>query len=275
MFNNFDTANSYDQQYILQAYADEYYRRDISRKIRKVFQVKADNGILKTILSYGYKRIDGMVIIDKEAEPVIREIFNRILQGESTADIAEDFNKRKIPTCKYEMGLSKKKTIWTSGTIRKILNNDFYLGKREVLKSSKSPLTYYHPAYFDFDYISNVRSKLVKKPRKDIDNLRLGKMIYYGNSKNAMAYKETKYTKKYVDHASTFKIKTSLLHELIFSEVREFIKLIKTNQNQFKEISLKYFKENKLSATRMECEQEIKKLEKKLAQYASNIWKEI
>jgi len=70
----------------------------------------------------GYRLIDGknLEIIDTEAE-LVRWIFDRYLAGCSTAWIAEEMNRQKIPT-------ARNHGVWHEQTIRKILANEKYVG---------------------------------------------------------------------------------------------------------------------------------------------------
>ena len=70
----------------------------------------------------GYRLVDGknLEIVDTEAE-IIRWIFDQYLAGFSTAWIAKEMTKRRIPT-------SWNRGIWHEQTIRKILGNEKYIG---------------------------------------------------------------------------------------------------------------------------------------------------
>ena len=71
---------------------NEWYLRDISRKIRQALQVRASAGLpLTTIVPYGYTRSPEdkhKWVIDEEAAAVVRRIFRMALQGKGVAEIA-------------------------------------------------------------------------------------------------------------------------------------------------------------------------------------------
>ena len=70
----------------------------------------------------GYRLVGGknLEIVDTEAE-IIRWIFDQYLAGFSTAWIAKEMTRRRIPT-------SWDRGIWHEQTIRKILGNEKYIG---------------------------------------------------------------------------------------------------------------------------------------------------
>lgn len=69
---------------------------------------------------YGYDNINGeMVIVPKQAE-VVQHIFADILAGKSTNTIAQELNKRGVPT--------KKGGKWAGSTISGIISNEKYIG---------------------------------------------------------------------------------------------------------------------------------------------------
>jgi site-specific DNA recombinase len=59
---------------------------------------------------YGYDNVDGEMVVNKFQAKIVRLIFSEILAGKGTNKIADDLNRRKIPT--------KKGGRWTSTTIR-------------------------------------------------------------------------------------------------------------------------------------------------------------
>ncbi len=85
--------------------------------IRRRFQ----NGTYKiSYPPYGYDNVDGEMVVNKSQAKIVRLIFTEILAGKGTSKIADDLNKRKIPT--------KKGGRWTSTTIRGMVGNEKYTG---------------------------------------------------------------------------------------------------------------------------------------------------
>lgn len=69
---------------------------------------------------YGYTNNKGIIEIVPEEAEIVKEIFNLILQGESTASIANVLNNKKVKT--------KRNSKWSASTIRGIVKNEKYIG---------------------------------------------------------------------------------------------------------------------------------------------------
>ena len=69
---------------------------------------------------YGYKNIDGRMVVDDEQAKVVRVMFAEMLSGKSPGDIAAELMARGVP--------AKRGGRWTSTTIRGILTNEKYVG---------------------------------------------------------------------------------------------------------------------------------------------------
>ncbi len=71
--------------------------------------------------SYGYKTgEDGRFAIDETTAPIVREIFRRVADGDAYIEIAEDLNKRGIPT--------RSGGAWGKSSFQTILHNERYIG---------------------------------------------------------------------------------------------------------------------------------------------------
>lgn len=85
--------------------------------IQKRFQ----NGTYKIACSpYGYNAVDGELVVNEQQAETVRLIFAEILSGKSLQKIADDLNRRNIP--------SKKGGRWTATTIRGMVGNEKYIG---------------------------------------------------------------------------------------------------------------------------------------------------
>ena len=69
---------------------------------------------------YGYDNVDGEMVVNKSQAKIVPFIFAEILSGKGTHKIANELNRRKIPT--------KKGGRWTSTTIRGMVSNEKYTG---------------------------------------------------------------------------------------------------------------------------------------------------
>lgn len=110
---------------------NEYYVMESSKKIRNVYKEKIKNGEFVSKVSYGYILKNSFTpIIDEKKAEIVRKIFALCLDGKSTLDIAKILNKNEIPT--------SENSKWTSGSVRGILKNEQYTGKRISLKYTKN-----------------------------------------------------------------------------------------------------------------------------------------
>jgi DNA invertase Pin-like site-specific DNA recombinase len=69
---------------------------------------------------YGYDAVDGKLIVNKAQAEIVRFIFTEILSGKGTQKIADELNRRGVPT--------KRNVIWGSTTIRGMASNEKYTG---------------------------------------------------------------------------------------------------------------------------------------------------
>ena len=69
---------------------------------------------------YGYDWDGEQMVINPEQAAVVKEIFAALLSGKGTRDIADDLNRRGVP--------SKRGGRWTATTIRGMLSNEKYVG---------------------------------------------------------------------------------------------------------------------------------------------------
>lgn len=83
-----------------------------------------DGSYKQAILPYGYKRVEGRVLICREEADLVREIFSMTLQGMGVPRIARELNRRK-----------EKK--WNERTIAAMIKNHFYVGDTIYQKSYK------------------------------------------------------------------------------------------------------------------------------------------
>ena len=75
----------------------------------------------KRTLPYGYMIRNGEITIDRNAEKIIKEIFQAYLDGMSFGKIADEMTYRGID---YYDG----KTTWNKLMVKRILESKFYLG---------------------------------------------------------------------------------------------------------------------------------------------------
>ena len=129
---------------------NEYYARDISRKIRSTFQSKGKSGkhLTGTVI-YGYlwNEARDQWLVDPEAADVVKRIFAMTIDGYGPYQIASKLKSEKvlIPSAylaQHGEGVNKNKTFkdvygWGSSTICNILEKREYLGHTINFKTRK------------------------------------------------------------------------------------------------------------------------------------------
>jgi DNA invertase Pin-like site-specific DNA recombinase len=83
-------------------------------------KARTNGGSLGFNIPYGYNYVDKKLIINREESEVVKKIFNLYKNDYSMKKIADHLNEKNIPT--------KKKKMWRSQTISKILKNPLYYG---------------------------------------------------------------------------------------------------------------------------------------------------
>ena len=113
---------------------NDEYSRDISKKIRKVLEIKRLNGeITNGTAPYGYLIKGKDYIIDLEVRDIIIMIFEMCISGLSTTMIAYKLNEANIDCPKVYLAkknhiIFAKKIYWDSASVGRILTNELYCG---------------------------------------------------------------------------------------------------------------------------------------------------
>ncbi len=128
---------------------NEWYPRDISKKVRQVKKVNAMQGkFMGSQAPYGYKKSPEdkhILIIDEPAAAIMRRIFAEFVAGDSIRMIGERLNQEGIDSprfyhSRYPGGQTPKpteKNNWGNASITQMLRNQAYIGnmvqgKRQV-----------------------------------------------------------------------------------------------------------------------------------------------
>jgi site-specific DNA recombinase len=128
---------------------NDMYAKDISKKVRTAFRTKIEKGdFIGSHAPYGYKKSPNnknAFVIDEQAAPTIRRIFEMYIEGNGYIAIAKEFNKegilsparhKKENSPNYK-NANAKYGLWTAETIRKILMNQVYIGNMVQHKTEK------------------------------------------------------------------------------------------------------------------------------------------
>ena len=130
---------------------NDFYLRDCSRKMTQAYQVKGKSGKRITNMPiYGYKKDPAdknKWIIDEEAAPIVRRMFQLAANGYGPGKIATIFTREKIEAPGYYMSSrvyntihkvdESKKYDWHDSSIASMLSKPEYLGHTVNFRSCK------------------------------------------------------------------------------------------------------------------------------------------
>lgn len=112
----------------------DYYSKDLSSKVKTAMRSKQEKGEFITCFPYGYKpspENKHKMVIDEPAAEIVREIFDAVIDGKTTSEIAANLNARGIPTPQEYKGVRRKektKPQWTHPRIAYMIRNIKYTG---------------------------------------------------------------------------------------------------------------------------------------------------
>ena len=130
----------------------EWYSRDNSRKLKAAFRLKGKSGkrtTNKCIFGYLKDQQDKYKwIVDTEAAPVIRRIFQMTIEGNGPGEIARilrnecvdkpGYHMSKIGVGDHQWANEKYRYDWQSSTVAKILSKPEYAGHTVNLRTEKA-----------------------------------------------------------------------------------------------------------------------------------------
>lgn len=120
----------------------DYYCKELSKKLKVARRQQVEKG--KCIFAkppYGYWKSEtekGVLVIDENTAPIVKDIFNQYLQGYSAYSIAQELNRRGIPSPNKRLvaaGLITfrdeqyvKGMCWSNSAVLSILRSQIYIG---------------------------------------------------------------------------------------------------------------------------------------------------
>ena len=115
----------------------ECYSKDLSTKVRTAQMMHIQKGKYVTAPIYGYQKAPDdkhQLVPDPETAPIVKEIYERVLAGQSTSEIAKELNRRGIPTpllhkqTRIRSSCQGHDLQWTRQTIIRLVQNPKYTG---------------------------------------------------------------------------------------------------------------------------------------------------
>ena len=117
---------------------NDFYAKDISKKVKAGVRQKQKNKGLIESLPLGYKRDrnTNTVLVDDETAWIVQEIFKLYVEGYGLTTIARTMNERGIKSPEYYQRRKladwkpdiSKKYLWVQTSVRRILTNELYIG---------------------------------------------------------------------------------------------------------------------------------------------------
>ncbi|MGC2873059.1 recombinase family protein [Ihubacter sp. mB4P-1] len=95
--------------------------RSIAENNKWSVQKRFANGTYKLgYMPYGYKKVDGEMVVDEDEAKIVRQIFANYISGKSTQSIARGLNERGISP--------KRGNSWSAHVVGGMLKNEKYIG---------------------------------------------------------------------------------------------------------------------------------------------------
>ena len=149
-----DTFRSDNEMMPFKSVVNEFYARDISRKIKAAFKIKAQDGqFTGSLPPYGYKKDPNdknKLIPDEVTSIVVRRIFELAVEGYNPYKISQTLCKEKVLRPRLYAAYREGKIsiegmvdpyVWHDSSVVRIIKNPAYLGhmvsNRNITKSYK------------------------------------------------------------------------------------------------------------------------------------------
>ncbi len=140
-----DTSTGYNEMAPFKNLFNDFYARDISKKIRSTLTTKARAGIYhSTVPPFGYRKSPAdshMLLRDEETAPYVIKMFELSASGRGPAAIANYLRAKKVPIPAYWHHVRGERTWqgykgendasnyrWFDTTVRSILQHEVYIG---------------------------------------------------------------------------------------------------------------------------------------------------
>ena len=199
ILENFDTfnPNGVEDMIPFQTIINDWYLKDISKKIKSVRQNKMRQGLyMGSTVPYGYKRCkynNCKFEIDEYSSQIVKRIFRMRLSGITPTMIARKLSDEKIKPPSIYYGKNIHKTyityLWSFSTINQILQNQIYIGNLIQRKFDKVNYKSKKKLKLDMDkwiIVENFVEPLISK--QDFEKVQEMKSKNIGNNQKKYDY---------------------------------------------------------------------------------------
>ncbi|KKB40009.1 MULTISPECIES: recombinase family protein [Bacillaceae] len=271
----------------LYAWIYESESQRISDRIKSVFHMKYKSGkFLGSVPPYGYGLKDKKLIIrDDYTVSVVKDIFEKYLEGWGHDKIARYLTNNDIPTPSQVIGKANSGLYWQGSTVKKILKNPHYVGDlvqgRETTmnvtnktrkvndKSEWITISDAHEPIIPRDVFEQVQSLLEQKAKRGRGGTRKQKHLftniaYCSDCGKSMHYRINRkgyicgsYAKHGKKACSSHVIKEQLLKEIILDDLKKMA-------DDLEHPNLESKIKKKVRATAKQNESRLQSIEKKI-----------
>lgn len=285
--DNFDSLTATNEDIVvLSNFINEMYVKECKKKTALSVQRRSKTTIMANG-PYGYVKKDGLLYIDEEVAPIVREIFERFVNLESVKGIITNLSERKvlIPAAYRNQKYGYKLVCgdpytWDYHMINDILKKVEYTGCSNNCKLRKKRrnknsviLEDTHEAIISKELFDKTRTIMAsrKKPKKVNDDIRL-KGFYYLDDRPLIAMKATNdkiryyYCKEY--HIN---IRADYLHEATYHYCLEMYKKLRRKNSLFVSQMREEFNTLDYQNKKRELENEIRKIIRKYEMLVENM----
>lgn len=279
--DNYDSLNGEDDITPFKNIINQWYLKDISKKVKSVHEARMKKGYLPKgnfipLFGYQYNKMNERVI-DPNASMVVKKVFELYNKGYSPKRIKEEMIENKIPTpsyynylkynynCEYWINVEEnKKYDWNSQVINRIVSNKEYTGilelnKRQTIsyKTHKRRLSQENEKYVFINRFPPIisldtweKAKLIRENKihtLEYKNDIFNNLIFCGNCHKALSYVKSGNNLYLVcrrkECSKHARINYKTIFEILINETRENFENVLNNKNLEIEFE-KYFTKN-------------------------------
>lgn len=116
----------------------EYYSLNLAEEVKKGMTEKANRGELQATPSFGYKAVDGQLVIIPEEAKLVKFIFEQFA--------SQNMGMRRLAEYMNDLGVkSHRNNLFENRSIEYILNNPVYIGKLRWTPTGRARRNFNHP----------------------------------------------------------------------------------------------------------------------------------
>ena len=140
VLDNVDTGtkNSNNDMIQFKTLINDWYSKDISRKIKSSIWARKEKGMfMGAIAPYGYKKSKEdkhKLVINRQEARIVKRIYKEYSKGKSIVEIIKELQNDNIPSPNNSSNNGEIRYKWREEMIRRMLYNKVYLGHTEYGK---------------------------------------------------------------------------------------------------------------------------------------------